>query len=70
MSSITLMILCFKPQGEERDLRALGRALSTSVPCLGVPIAVHKTDGPAHVIAFLGIEVDTVAQELRWFVTM
>ena len=28
-------------------------------------IAAHKTEGPAHVITFLGIELDTVAQEVR-----
>ena len=32
---------------------------------LGVPIAGHKTEGPATCLVFLGIEVDTVANELR-----
>ena len=32
---------------------------------LGVPIADHKTDGPATCLVFLGIEVDTVTGELR-----
>ena len=32
---------------------------------LGVPIAAHKTEGPTHVLTFLGIEVDTVEQEIR-----
>lgn len=32
---------------------------------LGVPIAVHKTEGPAQVIVFLGIELDTGAMEVR-----
>ena len=32
---------------------------------LGVPIAKHKTEGPATCLTFLGIEVDTVAFELR-----
>ena len=32
---------------------------------LGVPMAVHKREGPTTCIIFLGIEVDTVAGELR-----
>ena len=32
---------------------------------LGIPIANHKTEGPAVTLTFLGIEVDTVAGELR-----
>ena len=32
---------------------------------LGVTIAAHKTEGPTHVLTFLGIEVDTVEQEIR-----
>lgn len=32
---------------------------------LGVPIAVHKTEGPATVLVFLGIEVDTVEGVIR-----
>ena len=32
---------------------------------LGVPIAGHKTEGPTTCLVFLGIEVDTVAAELR-----
>lgn len=32
---------------------------------LGIPVAVHKTEGPAMVLAFLGILIDTAAFELR-----
>ena len=32
---------------------------------LGVPIAEHKRDGPTTCLTFLGIEVDTVASQLR-----
>ena len=32
---------------------------------LGVPVAVEKTEGPSTRITFLGIEVDTIAMELR-----
>ena len=32
---------------------------------LGIPIASHKTEGPAVALTFLGTEVDTVAGELR-----
>ena len=56
--------MCFEPPGEKSNLRALRGALSTCAR-LGVPIVAHKTEGPAYVITFLGIEVDTVAQEVR-----
>ena len=56
--------MCFEPLGEKRDLGALGGAVSTCAR-LRVPIAAHKLKGPAHVITFLGFEVDTVAQEVR-----
>ena len=39
--------------------RALEKALEICRR-LGVPIAVHKTEGPVTVIVFLGIEIDTV----------
>ena len=32
---------------------------------LGVPIAEHKRDGPTTCLTYLGIEVDTVASQLR-----
>lgn len=32
---------------------------------LGVPIAEEKTEGPASSITFLGIEINTVSQQLR-----
>ena len=32
---------------------------------LGVPIPEQKTEGPAQVITFLGIEVDTMEYQLR-----
>ncbi len=32
---------------------------------LGVPVSAHKTEGPATAITFLGIVLDTAAQELR-----
>ena len=47
--------MCFEPPGEKSDLRALGGALSTCAR-LGVPIAAHKTEGPAHVITSLGLK--------------
>ena len=43
---------------------ALSRALPISHR-LGLPVAAEKVEGPATVITFLGIEVDSVAQELR-----
>lgn len=33
--------------------------------CASVPIATHKTEGPGTTIIFLGIELDTVAMEIR-----
>lgn len=30
---------------------------------LGVPLAPEKQDGPAEVLTFLGIEIDTIKQE-------
>jgi len=32
---------------------------------LGVPVAVHKCQGPTTCLEFLGIEIDTIAMELR-----
>ena len=32
---------------------------------LGVPFALAKCEGPATILTFLGIEIDTVKQELR-----
>ena len=43
---------------------ALKSVLETSAR-LGVPIASHKTEGPASVITFLGIELDTEACTLH-----
>lgn len=32
---------------------------------LGVPVAVHKTEGPSFILVFLGIELDTNRMEIR-----
>ena len=43
-------------------------ALEVAVPLcskLGLPVAPHKVEGPATVLTFLGIEIDTQKQELR-----
>ena len=48
------------PQGQE-SLSRLCRLCGE----LGVPIAEHKTDGPTTCLVFLGIEIDTVAGQLR-----
>ena len=32
---------------------------------LGVPVAIHKTEGPSTCLVFLGIEIDTISGELR-----
>lgn len=44
--------------------RALDKALHTC-QSLGVPIAGHKTEGPATTLTFLGIELDSQAMEVR-----
>ena len=50
---------------DSHDCRyALRSVLETSAR-LGVLIASHKTEGPASVITFLGIELDTEASTLR-----
>ena len=51
------------PQGDKRmhNLQALLQVCSE----LGVPIAVEKTEGPTTCIVLLGIEIDSVAMELR-----
>ena len=43
-------------------------ALDTAIPLchrLGLPVAPTKVEGPATCLTFLGIEIDSVAQELR-----
>ena len=45
-----------------------GNSLSVALDTcsqLGVPVAAEKTVGPATVVTFLGVEVDTVEMELR-----
>ena len=45
---------------------ACGRALKTAVPlCTELPIVPDKQEGPTTMLTFLGIEIDSVAQELR-----
>ena len=56
--------LLFGRAGSGQCRRVLERALELCEK-LGVPIAVHKTEGPAPVLTFLGIELDTVAMTLR-----
>ena len=41
------------------------RVMDQSCTFLGVPIAEHKRDGPTTCLTFLGIEIDTVASQLR-----
>ncbi|KAL5514950.1 hypothetical protein EMCRGX_G000045 [Ephydatia muelleri] len=44
--------------------RALEKLLLTCSN-LGIPLAAHKSEGPATTITFLGIVIDTLADELR-----
>lgn len=39
--------------------------LEIALRMLGVPIAAHKTEGPSTWVTFLGILLDTIAQELQ-----
>ena len=63
-ASTTWAILFFGPPGSDACFHNLSRALATCEH-LGVPVALHKLDGPGSVIAFLGLEIDTVRGILR-----
>ena len=56
--------LIFGPPGPEGCGKALARALDLCAR-LGVPIAAHKTEGPATRIIFLGIEQDSVSRMVQ-----
>ena len=63
---ITWMTSCsWEPQALTRQHR---HWLSHCVSCntyVGIPVAAHKTEGPAFLIVFLGIIIDTINFELR-----
>lgn len=50
---------------EEGECEEALKAALELFALLGVAVAVHKTDGPAYRIVFLGIELDTVERVLR-----
>ena len=56
--------LVLGPPGSQECARALA-TLDHACAQLGVPIAAHKREGPSTCLTFLGIEVDTVAGQLR-----
>lgn len=56
--------IIFGPPDSQKCQLALEKALQIC-KLLGVPIAVHKTEGPAVVIIFLGIEIDSVKGVIR-----
>ena len=56
--------LIFGPPGTEDCERALTTTLSLCQR-LGVPVSQKKLDGPTTCLVFLGVELDTVALELR-----
>ena len=56
--------LVFGAPGSDRCKQNLEMALK-GCRVLGVPVAPHKTEGPSTTLVFLGIELDTVKQELR-----
>ena len=39
--------------------------LQTTCEELGIPLAPHKSVGPTTCLTFLGIEIDSIAKELR-----
>lgn len=58
------MIFFFFVPPTSNGQRVLSEVLSL-VQVLGVPVAVHKIEGPSTSITFLGMVVDTVCCELR-----
>ena len=50
--------------GTDECARAVNE-LQATCSKLGIPLATHKSEGPATSITFLGIVIDTVAEELR-----
>ena len=52
------------PPGSEECTKSLKIARETCTE-LGVPVAPHKVEGPASVITFLGIAIDSGMQQLR-----
>ena len=52
------------PPGSPKCAAAL-KSLDVAFSSLGVPLAEHKRDGPTTCLTYLGIEVDTVAGQLR-----
>ena len=56
--------LVLGPPGQQTCQDALGTTLRLCAE-LGFPVAAEKTEGTATVLTFLGIELDTVKQEVR-----
>lgn len=56
-------LLAGRPNSAECQLAL--EQLSDLFQQLGVPVAQDKTEGPSPVLTFLGIEIDTVAMEVR-----
>ena len=56
--------LLLAPPTSEKGAESL-RLTMVTLKHLGVPVAAHKTEGPASVITFLGILMDTMSFELR-----
>ena len=52
------------PPGSQ-DAAIAGQVATAVFQDLGVPVAVHKTEGPATQVTFLGFQVDTLACQLR-----
>ena len=48
-----------------KECQANMTCLSDTCEQLGVPLAPHKSEGPATCLKFLGIEIDTTSMELQ-----
>lgn len=51
------------PDSEEAT--AALETVTRTLACMGIPVAIHKTEGPSTMLTFLGIVIDTQKCELR-----
>lgn len=58
------MIFCLYRRQRQERLTQLNRLLKVFSD-LGLPLALEKLEGPSPRVAFLGIEIDSIAMELR-----
>ena len=56
---------CFVGPPHSKKCSALLSSFQSICSVLGVPLAEEKTEGPSSVITFLGLEIDTITQQVR-----